>query len=53
MEAKDVGYTKKGREGRTCTECVNFRPEESDPSRGTCFGHDVVAAGSCNRFSKK
>jgi hypothetical protein len=53
LEAEDVNYTPEGPEGRTCAECTNFRPDESDPGKGKCFGHTVVATGSCNNFTKK
>jgi len=51
MEAEDVGYVKRGPEGKTCSECANFVPGK--PGKGKCFGHDVVATGSCNRFTRK
>jgi hypothetical protein len=48
----DVEYVPNGPEGKTCAECVNFRPNPEDSSEGICFGREVVAAGSCNFFRK-
>ncbi|UCG95208.1 MAG: hypothetical protein JSV92_04150 [archaeon] len=53
LEAEDVNYTPEGTEGRTCADCANFSPDETDPEKGICFGHMVVASGSCNNFEKK
>jgi len=53
VEAKDVNYTPEGPEGKTCAGCINFKPDESDPEKGICFGHEVIATGSCNFLKKK
>lgn len=48
----DIKYTPEGPRGKTCAECINFKAKE-DPSKGTCYGHEVISKGSCNFFKKK
>ena len=47
----DVKYVVKGQPGKTYADCQNFQVEGS--GKGKCFGHEVVAQGSCNLFQKK
>ena len=47
----DVKYTAKGPKGKTCADCKFF--ESSGDGMGKCFGHEVLAAGSCNMFVVK
>ncbi len=48
----DVQYTPQGEAGKQCKDCRFFNAT-GDGSAGTCFGHDVVAQGSCNKFTAK
>jgi len=48
----EVKYTPKGPDGKQCRDCKFFEPS-SDSSRGKCFGHDVIAQGSCNMFASE
>ena len=48
----DVKYTTNGPAGKTCADCAMFVPSKNN-IMGTCFGHEVVAAGSCNYFKKR
>jgi hypothetical protein len=45
----DVKYVTKGQPGRTCADCGYFK--EQGEGMGDCFGHAVLAAGSCNLFA--
>jgi len=47
----DVKYVAKGEKGMTCADCKHF--QAGNGGMGKCFGHDVVAQGSCNLFTKK
>jgi hypothetical protein len=47
----DVKYVTKGPKGKTCADCKVF--ESTGDGMGKCFGHEVLAAGSCNMFSPK
>ena len=47
----DVKYTVKGEKGKTCADCKFY--ESTGGSTGKCFGHEVLAAGSCNMFTAK
>jgi hypothetical protein len=47
----DVKYVEKGRLGKTCSDCQFF--EKTDEGMGKCFGHEVLAKGSCNMFKNK
>lgn len=49
----DVEYVPNGPDGETCSDCVNFRPNADDPSKGICFGRAVTATGCCKFFKKK
>ncbi|MBN2013735.1 MAG: hypothetical protein JW778_01005 [Candidatus Altiarchaeota archaeon] len=49
----DVEYILNGPVGETCIDCVNFRHNVEDPSKGTCFGREVAATGRCKFFKKK
>ena len=53
MEAceMDVKYMVKGPKGKTCADCKVF--ENTGDGMGKCFGHEVLAAGSCNMFTPK
>lgn len=53
MNANEVNYTPNGPAGKTCLECTNYQADASNPDIGKCFGHDVVATGSCNFFQAK
>ncbi len=47
----DVKYVTKGPKGKTCADCGFF--EKTDGGMGKCFGHEVLATGSCNMFKSK
>jgi len=47
----DVKYMEKGKKGETCADCKFF--EKGDGGTGKCFGHEVLAKGSCNMFAAK
>jgi hypothetical protein len=47
----DVKYTEKGAKGKTCADCQFF--EATGDGMGKCFGHEVIAKGSCNIFQAK
>lgn len=47
----EVKYVEKGEPGKTCADCKNFR--NKGDGKGDCYGHEVLAAGSCNLFEKK
>ena len=47
----DVKYVTRGRKGKTCADCKVF--ESTGDRMGKCFGHEVLAAGSCNMFTPK
>jgi hypothetical protein len=47
----DVKYVTKGPKGKTCADCSVF--EKTEAGMGKCFGHEVLAAGSCNMFKPK
>jgi hypothetical protein len=47
----DVKYVEKGEPGKTCVDCKNYK--DKDGVTGDCYGHEVLAAGSCNLFEKK
>ncbi len=47
----DVKYVTKGPKGKTCADCQVF--ESTGGGMGKCFGHEVLAAGSCNMFAPK
>jgi hypothetical protein len=49
----DVKYTPKAPKGKSCAVCANFTPYVQKPDLGTCFGHDVAAAGGCNMFKRR
>ena len=49
----EIRYEMPGPEGRQCQECKFFEPSPENPSAGKCFGHDVVARGTCNMFVAK
>jgi hypothetical protein len=49
----EVQYKPKGPKGKQCRDCNFFQADSKDPSKGKCFGHDVVAGGSCNMFVSK
>ena len=47
----DVKYVTKGPKDKTCADCSFF--EKGEAGMGKCFGHEVLAAGSCNMFKPK
>ena len=47
----DVKYVEKGEKGKTCADCKHY--EDEGEGMGKCFGHEVMAAGSCNYFDPK
>jgi len=47
----EVKYVEKGKKGKTCADCKHF--EDQDDGMGKCFGHEVMAEGSCNYFEPK
>jgi len=47
----DVKYVVKGPAGKTCQDCDYFKAKTN--GMGDCYGHEVLAAGSCNMFSAK
>ena len=49
----DVKYTPNGPPGQTCADCAMFAPDRKNKFMGSCFGHEVLAAGSCNYFKKR
>ena len=50
-ENMDVKYVEKGEKGKTCADCKHY--EDEGDGMGKCFGHEVMAAGSCNYFDPK
>jgi len=49
----EVKYTPRGPVGLQCRDCKFFEPSRGDPSKGNCFGKDVMAKGTCNMFVAK
>jgi hypothetical protein len=47
----DVKYVTKGEKGKTCADCGLFK--DTGKGMGDCYGHQVLAAGSCNLFAPK
>jgi len=47
----EIKYLEKGEPGKTCDDC-SFYQDEGD-GKGKCFGHDVLASGSCNAYKAK
>jgi len=47
----DVKYVEKGPKGKACKDCQFF--EDTGGGMGKCFGHEVLAKGSCNMFKNK
>ena len=47
----EVKYVVQGEAGKTCADCKNNK--DKDGVTGDCYGHEVLAAGSCNLFEKK
>jgi hypothetical protein len=47
----DVKYVTKGEKGKTCSDCGLFK--DTGKGMGDCYGHQVLAAGSCNMFDPK
>ena len=50
-DSGDVAYTPQGEVGKQCKDCKNYVPV--DDKSGNCFGHLVVASGSCRYFTPK
>lgn len=38
---------------KSCSSCSNFKLNQEKPGMGDCFGHEVVATGTCNFFAPK
>jgi len=49
----EVKYKPRGPVGKQCRDCKYFEPAVDNPSQGKCFGHDVIAQGTCNMFASK
>ena len=49
----EVKYTPQGEPGKTCADCKFYTPKPDNPGIGDCFGHEVLAQGSCNQFQPK
>jgi len=47
----DIKYVEKGKPGETCADCSFF--QDKGDGMGECFGHEVMAVGSCNAFKAK
>jgi len=47
----EVRYVEKGETGKICADCKNF--QDKGNGKGDCYGHEVLAEGSCNLFEKK
>jgi hypothetical protein len=45
----DVKYVVKGEKGKTCQDCSLFK--DQGHGLGDCYGHQVLAAGSCIMFT--
>ena len=48
----DIKYEVEAPPGRQCRDCKFFEPAD-EPSKGKCFGKDVIAQGTCNMFGAK
>lgn len=40
-------------ESKSCTHCKHFETEVAGAEVGKCFGHEVVAKGTCNFFESR
>ncbi|MFH1427015.1 MAG: hypothetical protein ABIG60_00585 [Patescibacteria group bacterium] len=49
--SQDVGYSVSGEEGKQCQNCKYY--QMINGYEGNCFGHKVLASGSCNQFLVK
>jgi len=49
----EVKYVPKGEEGKTCADCKHFERDIDMQGMGKCFGHEVMAEGSCNFFEPR
>jgi len=38
---------------KACKNCKHFEVDSGDENIGNCFGHEVVAKGTCNLFEAK
>ena len=47
----EVKYVEKGEPGKTCADCAAYN--DKGDGKGDCYGHEVLAAGSCNMFQPK
>ncbi len=47
----DVKYVTQGEKGKTCADCKFFKSKGN--GMGECYGHEVLASGSCNIFVPK
>jgi hypothetical protein len=49
----EVKYEPQGPTGQQCRDCKFFEPSSDDPSKGRCFGQEVIAQGTCNMYAPK
>lgn len=49
--SQEVGYSTAGPADKQCANCKNYKSQDAD--YGDCFGHKVVATGSCNYFTQR
>lgn len=47
----EVKYVVDGKKGQQCSDCKNFK--NKGQGKGDCYGHEVLAGGSCNLFTAK
>jgi predicted DNA-binding transcriptional regulator YafY len=51
VNTMDVKYVTRGEKDKTCADCSMFK--DKGDGMGDCYGHEVLAAGSCNLFTPK
>jgi len=47
----EVKYEAQGPDGGQCQDCKFFEASSDEPSKGKCFGKEVIAQGTCNMFA--
>jgi len=52
-QSPEIRYEKLGPQGRQCRDCKFFEPASASSPTGKCFGHEVLAQGTCNMFIAK